>query len=191
MKKSSKIILQIIILVIIISGIYLLLKSYGKPAIENRVGNLELEQNPQPNQLNQSNQSNYPGGPEQSEEVPNKVSTNLSDDPVFSDGSIPTSWENAGISNPMEFKKFLLALQTAVLNHDKNFVIDSLETKKYTKKYALDNYNTVFNKKVEDAFRDINIHQIFRNYQGAMIGAGTVWFKENSDASFAISAINN
>ena len=117
--------------------------------------------------------------------------TEFSDDAVFADGSIPTTWEVAGITDPVGFKKFLLALQIAVIAHNKNIVVASLDTKKFKKEDALNNYETLFNPKVVSAFQDLNIHQIFRNYQGAMIGSGIVWFEENSDGTFSILAINN
>lgn len=123
--------------------------------------------------------------------IQNSQPTDFSDDAVFADGSVPTTWDIAGITDPVGFKKFLLTLQTAVLAHDKNIVVASLDTKKFTKEDALNNYDILFNPKVVNAFQNLNIHQIFRNYQGAMIGNGTVWFEQNNDGTFSILAINN
>jgi hypothetical protein len=119
------------------------------------------------------------------------TSEDLSDDAVFADGSIPTTWDVAGITDPIGFKKFLLALRSSVLAHDTNAVVATLQTPKYTQQYAREHYSTLFNQKVVNAFQNLNIHEIFRNYQGAMIGDGTVWFQQNSDGTFSISAINN
>lgn len=115
----------------------------------------------------------------------------FSDNAIFADGSVPSTWETAGITDPIAFKKFLITLQSAILNHDKETVISSLDKKIGTKEYILKNYNTIFNQKVEDAFKTMNIHEIFRNYQGAMIGNGTVWFEQNKDGTFSVLAINN
>jgi len=118
-------------------------------------------------------------------------SIDLSDDPIFTDGSVPSTWDVAGITDPNGFKKFLIELQTSVLNNNRNKVISSLDANKFAKYNTLNNYDKLFNKKVIDAFKNINIHQIFRNYQGAMIGNGTVWFKQNNNGTFSIFAINN
>jgi len=118
-------------------------------------------------------------------------SIDLSDDPVFINGSIPSTWDIAGITDPIGFKKFLIALQISVINNNKDKAISSLDVIKFAKYDTLNNYDKLFNKKVVDAFKNMNIHQIFRNYQGAMIGNGTVWFKQNSNGTFSIFAINN
>lgn len=120
----------------------------------------------------------------------NSVSDDLSDDIIFDDGSEPTTWETAGITDPIAFKKFLLTLQTAVLNRDVDFVVSSLDSEVFNRQESLENYDKLFSPSVVDAFQKINIHQIWRNYKGAEIGNGTVWFKQNSDGTFSIQAIN-
>jgi hypothetical protein len=62
---------------------------------------------------------------------------------------------------------------------------------KYSQNYVGNNYDNLFNQKVLKAFQDLNIHQIWRGSQGAMIADGTVWFKENNDSTFSIYAINS
>lgn len=116
---------------------------------------------------------------------------NTTDKEVFSDGSIPSPWDVAGFNHPEDFKKFLLNLRELVIARNKSEVIKVLDKDKFPKQYATTHYDELFNQKVIDAFTNMNVNEIFRNYQGAMIGNGTVWFWENKDSTFTIIAINN
>jgi hypothetical protein len=121
----------------------------------------------------------------------------LSDDPDYSNKgsdlskSGATTWDAAGIADPIAFKEFLLSLRASVLAHDKNNVVKHVNIEKYSQNYVGNNYDNLFNQKVLKAFQDLNIHQIWRGSQGAMIADGTVWFKENNDSTFSIYAINS
>lgn len=119
----------------------------------------------------------------------------LKDDSTFADGSEPTSWEIAGIDDPVAFKKFLKKLQIWVKNDQRDSVASVISYpfgKAKIKNVAVfkNSYDKYFTDKVKDALQTQNFSQIFRNYQGAMIGNGAIWLNE-TNKSFKISAINN
>lgn len=117
----------------------------------------------------------------------------LKDDTVFTDGTVPTSWQNAGITDVKEFKLFLKQLQLWVMDNDKQKLASVV-------KYPLKNisspeelvaaYDAVFTKKVKLSFATINFSQVFRNAKGAMTDGGKVWFAQQGK-SFKIIAVNN
>lgn len=118
----------------------------------------------------------------------------LADDSVFTDGSIPGTWENAGFSDPQGFKQFLLRLRSWVANSEKDSVANVLHyplrnPKVKDKQQFLAQYDTIVNERVKKALREQNLRQIFRRDQGAMIGNGELWFIQSGDR-FLISAIN-
>ncbi|MEP6712654.1 MAG: hypothetical protein ABJA37_09575 [Ferruginibacter sp.] len=125
--------------------------------------------------------------------IPSLSPQELKDDSVFTDGSIPTSWENAGITDEKGFKLFLKQLQLWVADNDKEKLATAI-------KYPLKNihsaeelvaaYDAVFTKKVKLSFATINFNQIFRNAQGAMTESGLVWFAQQGKG-FKIIAVNN
>jgi superoxide dismutase len=115
----------------------------------------------------------------------------ISDEYPFSDGSIPSPWIVAGFFHPVEFRKFLVNLRENVLMGNKEEVIKVLDEKRFSKTEVLKNYDSIFNTKVINSFKDLNTKEIFRNYQGAMIGRGTVWFEEKPNGKFEIISINN
>ncbi len=51
----------------------------------------------------------------------------LKDDSVFADGSIPTSWENAGVTDVQALKLFLKQLQQLVIVNDKTGLADHVQ----------------------------------------------------------------
>lgn len=118
----------------------------------------------------------------------------LQDDSVFADGSIPTSWENAGFSDPVAFKQFLQQLQQWVASDRKDSVADALDyplrnPKIKDQQQFLGQYDTYFNERVKKALREQNLRQVFRNARGAMIGNGELWFTQEGNR-FKITAIN-
>jgi hypothetical protein len=116
----------------------------------------------------------------------------MKDDSVFADGSIPTSWANAGITDVRGLKLFLKQAQQWVMNNDKEKLAAAI-------RYPLKNikneqeliaaYDNVFTKEVKLSFATINFNQIFRNQQGVMTTGGKVWINQFGD-KFKIFAIN-
>lgn len=118
----------------------------------------------------------------------------MQDDSVFSDGSVPTSWEVAGIKDIKGFKLFIKKLQLLVLDNDKAELAKQIRypLNKSIKTEAdfVKNYDQVFTKDAKLSIAKINFSQIFRNSKGAMSDAGMVWFAQEGDG-FKIIAINN
>lgn len=119
----------------------------------------------------------------------------LGDDSVFTDGSIPASWENAGFTDPVAFKQFLLRLRSWVANGQKDSVANvigyPLSNPRIRDRHQfLNQYDTLFNEQVKTALQTQNLRQIFRRDQGAMLGHGELWFRQ-SGHRFLIVAINN
>lgn len=118
----------------------------------------------------------------------------LQDDSVFGDGSVPTSWEVAGITDIKGFKLFIKKLQLLVLDNEKVQLAKQI-------RYPLNNfikteqdfirkYDQVFTKDAKLSIAKINFSQIFRNSKGAMSDAGMVWFAQDEN-EFKIIAVNN
>lgn len=118
----------------------------------------------------------------------------LKDDSVFADGSKPTSWENAGFTDPKGFKLFLKQLQQYVMLNDKEKLAATLNYP--LKNPAIKNaeefikqYDTYFTRDVKMSFALVNFNQVFRNDTGAMTNGGKVWFQQVGK-DFKITAIN-
>ena len=121
-------------------------------------------------------------------------SAEIPDDTVFTDGSKPSSWQNAGFTNPAGFKNFLQRLQSWVADNNKDSVASvvayPLHNPKAKDKAAfIAKYDDYITDNVKKALKEQNLKQIFRNSQGAMIGDGKLWFSETKDG-YRIIAIN-
>ncbi|MEO5892215.1 MAG: hypothetical protein ABIQ31_18350 [Ferruginibacter sp.] len=118
----------------------------------------------------------------------------MTDDSVFSDGSKPSSWENAGFTDVKGFKLFLKKVQLLVMNNDKEqlakLVRYPIQKTVKTEEDFIKNYNVIFSKEARLSIARINFSQIFRNDKGAMSEEGKVWFAQDGNA-FRIIAINN
>jgi hypothetical protein len=116
----------------------------------------------------------------------------MKDDSVFADGSIPTSWKNAGITDVKGLKLFLKQLQQWVMNNDKEKLASAI-------KYPLKNikneaeliaaYDKIFTKEVKLSFATINFNQVSRNQNGVMTEDGKAWISQFGN-DFKIFAIN-
>ncbi len=117
----------------------------------------------------------------------------MQDDSVFSDGSVPTSWEVAGVSDVKGFKLFIKKLQLLVLDNDKAQLAKQirypLNKSIKTEEDFIKNYDQVFTKDAKLSIAKINFSQIFRNSKGAMSDAGMVWFAQEGK-EFKIIAVN-
>ncbi|MEP7108172.1 MAG: hypothetical protein ABI760_09315 [Ferruginibacter sp.] len=118
----------------------------------------------------------------------------MMDDSVFSDGSKPTTWEVAGITDVKGFKLFLKKLQLLVLNNDREQVAKliryPLGRSIKTEKDLIKNYDRIFTKDAKLSIAKINFSQIFRNNKGVMSEDGKVWFSQEGK-EFRIIAVNN
>lgn len=128
-------------------------------------------------------------------QVATSVDTSFVEDSIFADGSIPTSWEVAGITDPRAFRHFVERFQGWVAKGQADSIADHtrfpLRIAK-SRKVFLENYNKIFTDPVKAAIAGQNLKQIFRRDQGAMLGQGEVWIgqKEQDTVAFEITAIN-
>ncbi|MHA4847465.1 hypothetical protein ACX0G7_25090 [Flavitalea antarctica] len=119
----------------------------------------------------------------------------LLDDSVFSNGSRPVSWKNAGIADSIGMKKFIRKLQIWVRDNQVDSISGYLDYPmrnpgiKDKSDFKL-NYRDYITDGVKAALADQRLSQVFRTEQGAMIGQGQIWFREK-DNSIKIIAINN
>jgi hypothetical protein len=118
----------------------------------------------------------------------------MMDDTVFTDGSKPTSWEVAGITDVKGFKLFLKQVQSLVLNDDKEQLARLIRYPlgKFikTEKDFIKNYDRIFSKDAKLSIAKINFSQVFRNSKGAMSEDGKVWFSQ-AGKDFKIIAVNH
>lgn len=151
----------------------------------------DADQNNQPEPRDSDTASISPG-----ERFPLTLTvTELHDDAVFNDGTIPASWINAGVKDSVSMKMFIRRLQRWV---DQNQV-DSIAAHMNfpmknpgitdAREFKL-NYSNYFSDGVKSALADQPLNQVFRNQQGVMIGQGQIWLRENNN-NIQIFAINN
>lgn len=114
-------------------------------------------------------------------------------DTLFEDGSRPADWKNAGFDNPEGFKRFLVLFKEWVRSDNADsiaayieFPIKGYKTADQFKK----NYPKIFDKELKDVVEKQRLDRIFRNYQGAMIGDGAIWFSVIEKKGYRIIAIN-
>jgi len=125
---------------------------------------------------------------------PELSSAEIPDDSVFADGSKPSTWQDAGFTNPANFKKFLQKLQSWVADNNKDSVASVIayplrNPKIKDKATFIAKYDDYITNDIKKALKEQNLKQIFRNSQGAMIGDGKLWFNETKDG-YRIIAIN-
>ncbi|MEJ7586456.1 MAG: hypothetical protein WKI04_02730 [Ferruginibacter sp.] len=118
----------------------------------------------------------------------------LIDDTVFFDGSKPTSWEVAGISDVKLFKLFLKQVQYLILNNDKvqlaKLISYPLGNSIKTENDFIQHYERIFSKAAKLSIARINFSQLFRNSKGVMTEEGRVWFSQLGN-QFKIIAVNS
>ncbi len=117
----------------------------------------------------------------------------MKDDSVFRDGSRPSEWQTAGITDVKGLKLFIKQLQLWVAANDRNKLAAAIDyplnkTIK-TKEDFLAYYDNVFTKDIRQSFSNINFRQLFRNEHGVMLEGGKVWLSQQGK-DFKISAIN-
>ena len=113
-------------------------------------------------------------------------------DSLFEDGSIPTTWANAGFDNPAGFKNFITQFKDWVKNDNVDsiaahisFPIKPAKTEAVFK----EKYTSIFDTNIKNAVANQRLDRIFRNADGAMIGNGQIWFTVGK-SNYMITAIN-
>lgn len=113
-------------------------------------------------------------------------------DTLFEDGSTPSSWYNAGFDDPADFKLFLLSFKDWVKNDNidsitahVSFPLKTWKTPEAFRKA----YPEIFNAEMKTVVDTQRLDRIFRNYQGAMLGNGEIWFSVIK-GEYKIIAIN-
>ncbi len=118
--------------------------------------------------------------------------TDLDARPVFEDGSIPTTWRVAGFSDPAGFLEWLRTFQGWVANGDRERVLGAVRLPLHqikTREALEAKYDELFSEPVRRVVAKAKLNRIWRNYQGAMIGSGVLWFGEAAEGD-RVSAIN-
>lgn len=113
-------------------------------------------------------------------------------DAVFDDGSIPTSWENAGITDPAAFIAFFTNLQQWIAEEKKDSIANHINfplRKVKSREEFIKNYQLIFNDEIRKKIANQNKRQIFRNQNGVMIAEGAIWINEQNK-KFIITALN-
>ncbi len=116
----------------------------------------------------------------------------IKDDSIFTDGTIPTAWVNAGITDVRGLKVFIKEMQQYIMNNDKKklaaaarYPLNNIKNEQE----LIEKYDAIFTRDVKLSFATINFNQIFRNQQGAMSTGGKVWFAQQGK-EFKIISIN-
>lgn len=113
-------------------------------------------------------------------------------DTLFEDGTIPSSWANAGFDDPEGFKQFISRFKHWVKNDQQDSV--ALHVKFPLRQYKTEadfrrQYASIFDASLKTAVDTQRLDRIFRNAQGATIGNGRIWFAPQPEG-YRITAIN-
>lgn len=113
-------------------------------------------------------------------------------DSVFDDGSVPTSWVNAGFNDSADFKRFLARFKSWVQNDQPDSISAFIRFPLRLYPSATDfksQYTQIFDPSLKRAVDSLRLDRIFRNSQGAMIANGRIWFAPLPEG-YRIIAIN-
>ncbi|WP_341837921.1 hypothetical protein WJU16_08645 [Chitinophaga pollutisoli] len=113
-------------------------------------------------------------------------------DSIFDDGSIPTTWENAGFNNPADFKRFLSRFKSWVRNDQPDSIAACIRFPLRLYPSSADfksQYHQIFDPALKTAVDTFRLDRIFRNSQGAMVANGRIWFAPLPEG-YRIIAIN-
>ncbi|WP_298735082.1 hypothetical protein [uncultured Chitinophaga sp.] len=114
-------------------------------------------------------------------------------DTLFEDGSRPSDWKDAGFDDPAGFKRFLILFKEWVKSDNADSIAAYIRfpIKGYkTPEQFKNNYEKIFDKELKTIVEQQRLDRIFRNYQGAMIGNGAIWFSVTENKEYRIIAIN-
>lgn len=113
-------------------------------------------------------------------------------DTLFSDGSIPTSWKNAGFNDATKFKRFMLGFKNWVKTDQLDSITAHIRFPLKTVKSKAEfkqKYSSLFDSSLKKTVEEQRLDRIFRNNNGAMMGNGEIWFIEDRN-NYYIIAIN-
>ena len=103
------------------------------------------------------------------------------DEVFYFNGTSPTSWAIAGISNSRSFKDFYMRFRNMVKLNDKdqiaNYIYYPLGSTKDESDFVK-NYDKIFTKDIKTAIQTQKVRQLFRDKRGIMIGDNHLWFKQ-------------
>lgn len=120
------------------------------------------------------------------------VDVDLNATPILADGSVPSPWRVAGFDDPSEFRRWLATFRRFVAADDRDAVVASVQFPIFAVDSApelRERYDEFFTGAVKRAVATFDEHDIWRNYQGAMIHHGTLWFRQ-TDHGYRVVAIN-
>ncbi len=107
-------------------------------------------------------------------------------------GAVPTSWSTASISNPKDFKTFLVHFKEWVamdnieeISKHIDYPADPVWNKGYFKEY----YSEIFDDSLKTIIRNQRLDNIFRKEEGAMFGNGEIWFAKRKEG-YRVVAFN-
>lgn len=113
------------------------------------------------------------------------LSEQLYNDDLEWDGVVPGTWKAAAISNPLDFKIFLIKFKELVYNDDAAAIADliSYPIKDIeTKEHFISKYHNIFTTEMKLKVEDLELDKIYRDSQGAIIGDGSLVFREVGDS---------
>ncbi|MFC3858696.1 hypothetical protein ACFOTA_22375 [Chitinophaga sp. GCM10012297] len=113
-------------------------------------------------------------------------------DTLFEDGTIPSSWANAGFDDPEGFKQFVWRFKDWVKNDRQDSIAQHIKfpLRQYKTESAFrEHYVHIFDASLKAAVDTQRLDRIFRNAQGATIGNGRIWFAPLPEG-YRIIAIN-
>jgi hypothetical protein len=108
------------------------------------------------------------------------------------EGTIPTSWGTASITDSEQFKVFMIHFKEMVANNEIDKIADLI---KYPLKDIKDkqmfknNYQRLIPEELKETISEQRLDRIFRNSGGAMIGDGDIWFQQ-INGKYKIRSIN-
>jgi hypothetical protein len=117
------------------------------------------------------------------------------DDEAYYQKAKPSSWNDAGIKDPLALKKMIKKLQYWAANDMKDSIATVISYPLIhpsipNEEAFIEKYDTYFNAKVKTALANQKLNRLFRSYQGVMLTGGELWFKQAGD-KFVIAFINN
>jgi hypothetical protein len=116
----------------------------------------------------------------------------MAQDSVFEDGSVPTSWSNAGFDDPAGFKRFVARFKGWVKEDNVDSIVAYIDfpLKKYkTAAVFKEKYGEIFDDSLKAVVTRQRLDRIFRNADGAMIGDGQVWFG-STEKGYRVIGVN-
>ena len=119
--------------------------------------------------------------------------------PETDDKSVTTTWEDIDIHNVRGLKIFIKKLKLWSEQGNKDSIAASIDYPLIndesisSSKIFLQQYDKIFNNKVKQALQQQKLNELFKNFQGVMIGSGELWIANVSKTKnevYKIRSIN-